>query len=542
MTSEPSPPHPPGPPETLSWQSSPMFVVYAVDGTVLDASASYCALVERPIDEVVGRPWPDLAPGEEDLGWQQLRYSVAALATQQVLVVDMPTRIGGEARWFRWTEWAIRDEAGELVQVRSTAIDVTDLHEARAAVTAGLDAIVQARALGRRDVLDRLHDGALQQLTAARWAVDAGDRVDAGALIDSAIAAVVFSMDTLSPPSAPPSRLPPTDPFWRSMMMPSRGVELPDELRAAVIDSVMGAVALVSATGSVWLEPRTRLGLFDERSDVDLASLLAAAHPDDRSGLAAAVVQALGGEDARVQWRFREPERGWHHLYTWLTPLREVAGTPRVALALSMDITDIGGDSLRDVMAAQLAERRRIATDLHDDALQRLAGLRWALVAAGVDAALIDELDQVDASMRGDLVRMRTPVDRFGLVVALQHLVDVTSTPCALHLPDGLDDLEYEVADQLWRAAREALRNVDRHARATSAALTVRIDADHAELEVADDGVGMVAERLIGAVRGGHLGLATLREAVVGQGGTFEIGRSDSGGTLVLLGLPRRRD
>jgi signal transduction histidine kinase len=102
--------------------------------------------------------------------------------------------------------------------------------------------------------------------------------------------------------------------------------------------------------------------------------------------------------------------------------------------------------------------------------------------------------------------------------------------------------VEYEVADQLWRAAREALRNVDRHARATAAALTVRVHAEHVELEVADDGVGMVAGRLIGAVRGGHLGLATLREAMVGQGGTFEIGRRDSGGTLLHLTLPRRRD
>ncbi len=515
-----------------------MFVVYGIDGTVRDASASYCALVGLALDEVVGRPWPDLVEGERELGWQQLRYSVAALATQQVLVVDMPTRIDGEALWLRWTEWAVRDDDGRLVQVQSTAVDVTDLHVARAAVTAGLDAIVAARALGRRDVVDRLHDGALQQLTAARWAIEAGDSADAATLVESAIGAVTFSMDTLSPPDAPVSRRPPDDPFWRSMMMPSRGPEVPSDVHAEVVESILGAVALVSATGSVWLEPRTRLGMFDERSDIDLATFLAALHPDDREVVAAAVVTVLGGEDARVQWRFREPVRGWHHMYTWLTPLADVPGRPRVAVALTMDITDVGGDSLRDVMAAQLAERQRVARDLHDDVLQQLAGLRWALVAADVDTALLAELDAVDASVRGELLRLRSAVDRFGPVIALQQLVDATLTPCSLELPAELDDLPAAVADQLWRVAREALRNVDRHARAAAASLVVQLQDDHVSLEILDDGEGLAPGRLLAAARSGHLGVATMRDAAVGQGGTFELGPRRSGGTRLFLTLP----
>ncbi len=524
--------------QTLAWQSSPMFVVYDVAGIVLDASISYCSLVGRPLDAVKGRPWPDLVVGEEALGREQLRYSLTALATQDVLVVDMPTRADGEARWFRWTEWAVRDETGCLVQVRSTAIDITDLHEARAAVAAGLDAVVHARALGRRDVLDRLHDGALQQLTAARWAIQAGDQASAASLVDSAIAAVSDSMDTLSTPGAPPSRLPANDPFWRTMMVPARSAQLPDDLRSAVADTVFGAVALVSATGSVWLEPNTRRGMFDEHTDIDVATLLAEVHPDDRDAVAAAIVQALGGNDAWVQWRFRDSEHRWRHIYSWLTPLAEVRNRPNVAVALSMDLTELDGDSLRDVMAAQLAERHRVARDLHDDVLQRLAGLRWALVAAGVEPRLVDDVDEIDAAIRVELGRLRSAVARFGLVVALQQLADSSATPCSLDLPAGLDTLPVDIADQLWRVAREGLHNVDRHADASVVNVTVRRFADRVELDIVDDGTGLEPGRVMAALRAGHLGVATMREAVVAMGGVIELGPASGAGTRLGMMLP----
>ena len=77
-----------------------------------------------------------------------------------------------------------------------------------------------------------------------------------------------------------------------------------------------------------------------------------------------------------------------------------------------MDITDVGGDSLRDVMAAQLAERQRVARDLHDDVLQQLAGLRWALVAADVDAALVEAMTRLPAAKAAGEVAKKLGLDR----------------------------------------------------------------------------------------------------------------------------------
>lgn len=525
----------------VTWSAEPIYAVWDVDGTVRQASASYAALVGLTLDEIIGRRWPELVPGEADLSWRQLRFSVTALQTEPLLVVDMPTQATGESLWFRWTEWAIRDEHGQLVQVHSTAIDVTELHEARAAIAASLDAVVDAHARGRREVLDRLHDGAVQQLTAARWAVDAGDLPNASALIREAVGAVLASMDSLEPIRQPATlRRPPADPFWRQMLASSRARELPPQLRESVVAAVADAVALVSATGSVWLEPGARLGMFDDRADVDIPMLLSAVHPDDRGPVATGIVQALSGDDVRVHWRFRHPEAGWRHLCSWLTPLPERADEPRVAVALTMDITDDDRNTVNDVMAAQVAERERIARDLHDDVLQQMAGLRWMLQAGASPADAVAELDAVEGALRARLAEMHTPVARFGLERSLLHLLDETRTPTQLLMSTADPVVPAGVADVVWRCAREGLRNVDRHAQAVSAVVDVTVDEHSVVLRVTDDGVGIDQQAMLAAGRQGHLGVVAMRDAVGALGGRLELRRHHAGGTMLRVELPLR--
>ncbi|MFM2076334.1 MAG: fold, partial [Actinomycetota bacterium] len=205
----------------VAWQTSPIYVVWDVDGTVRAASPSYAALVNLPVDEVVGRVWPDLVVGEEAIGWQQLRLSVETLRAAPVVVVDMPTTATGDTRWLRWTEWAVRDATGALVEVHSTAIDVTELHEARDALASVFETVVAARAQGRQEVVEQLHNGAVQQLVAARWALGTGDADAARILMDDALSAVRSSMETLDQP-VPPAAGPPSPPFWQQVPTAAR--------------------------------------------------------------------------------------------------------------------------------------------------------------------------------------------------------------------------------------------------------------------------------------------------------------------------------
>lgn len=275
------------------------------------------------------------------------------------------------------------------------------------------------------------------------------------------------------------------------------------------------------------------------RVDVDLAAVLSGTHPDDRAALAAAVVDAVDGTETRVHWRFRHAVQGWRSLSTWLAPLPLLPNEPRLALAFTLDITPDLGAPAPDVVSVQLAERARIARELHDDALQQLAGLRWLLGGHDVDQQVLAELDGVEAALRSHLHRLHSSVERFGLRVALEHLVDTTATPVVLQVPDGVDELAPELAETLWRSAREALRNVDHHARASSATVAVEVDDRHVAITVTDDGVGVDPARLVSARADGHLGVTSMREAAVALGGRLVLTTPEGGGTQVRVELPR---
>ena len=525
--------------ETIAWHSSPIYVVWDIDGTVRSASESYAAHFGMQVADLIGCRWPDLVPEESALAWQQLRFSLAALEREPIVVMDMPESSTGPTRWYRWTEWAVHDDTGCIVQVRSTAVEVTELHEARAALASVIDAVVAARTEGRREVVEQLHQGAVQHLVAARWALDQGDTADAAAMVDDALGAVRSSMDMLDVPVPREVVLPAEDPFWRQMSDATRRDDLPEQLRSAVLDVLGSAVAVVASTGAIWLAPNARGSLWDEGVDVDLAAVLSGTHPDDRAALAAAVIDAVDGTETRVHWRFRHAVQGWRSLSTWLAPLPLLPNEPRLALAFTIDITLDFDAPAPDVVSVQLAERARIARELHDDALQQLAGLRWLLGGHDVDEQVLAELDGVEAAIRSHLHRLHSSVERFGLRVALEHLADTTATPIVLQVPEGVDELPPELAETLWRSAREALRNVDHHARASSVAVAVEVGDRHVAITVTDDGVGVDPARLVSARADGHLGVTSMREAAVALGGRLALTTPEGGGTQVRVELPR---
>jgi signal transduction histidine kinase len=91
-----------------------------------------------------------------------------------------------------------------------------------------------------------------------------------------------------------------------------------------------------------------------------------------------------------------------------------------------------------------------------------------------------------------------------------------------------------------YRVAAEALRNVERHARATRVAVTLQRTAAGVELAVADDGTGFTPEERRRRAEDGHVGLSLLEELAAGSGGALAIRSAPGGGTTVALELPVR--
>ena len=219
----------------------------------------------------------------------------------------------------------------------------------------------------------------------------------------------------------------------------------------------------------------------------------------------------------------------------------------RLYLICGTDITErkrheeeVRTSRTRIVTAADDA-RRRLERDLHDGAQQRLVALLLSLRAtrkeaerdpalqARIDAA-IDELSGALHDLR-ELARGIHPValTRRGLPAALRLVADRSPVPVELTMP--ADRYEEAVEATAYYVVVEALTNVAKYARASSAA--VRIDAfdGHLVVEVVDDGVG-------GADAAAGSGLSGLADRVAALDGSFTVESAPGAGTRIRAEIP----
>ena len=209
---------------------------------------------------------------------------------------------------------------------------------------------------------------------------------------------------------------------------------------------------------------------------------------------------------------------------------------------------------LESALDASSAERRRIASDLHDGVVQDLAGVALVLSGAalqpGMPQAALTALEESASEVRETIGSLRTllveiyPPNLFeeGLESALDDLasragnrgVDVEVTaPDANQLPKTPTAL-------IYRAAQEGLRNVVSHSRAKNAWVTLSQTSTSAVLEVRDNGVGFDDSRLEAAFTEGHLGIRALSGLASDAGGTLKVSSMPAGGTCLRLEVPLR--
>jgi signal transduction histidine kinase len=207
---------------------------------------------------------------------------------------------------------------------------------------------------------------------------------------------------------------------------------------------------------------------------------------------------------------------------------------------------------VRQVTQAQEEERLRIARELHDETAQELVHLVRKLEQLGESAGqtLATPIQELLAMTRDTLrsVRrfshdLRPPVlDDLGLVAAIEMVVeDATS-----RLSDGAQletigephrvDRAVELA--LFRIAQEALRNVEKHAHATSATVELQFEDHQIRLSVSDNGRGFSPPRNLSQLaRLGSLGLLGMKERADLVGGSFEVRSSPGHGSKVAVSV-----
>jgi signal transduction histidine kinase len=199
-------------------------------------------------------------------------------------------------------------------------------------------------------------------------------------------------------------------------------------------------------------------------------------------------------------------------------------------------------------------ERRRIAADLHDGVVQDLAGIYYSLSAAA-DSSNPDLPPEIRATLREAATGTRDSMRRIrsllveihppnlqaaGLEAALGDLLSPLPSrgiDVALDVSDGLP-LDDETELLFYRAAGEAIRNVERHAGATHLSVYVGQRNGRVRLEVVDDGVGFTPARREQSRAEGHVGLSLLEELAARMNGTLEVRSTPGEGTSFVLEVP----
>jgi two-component system NarL family sensor kinase len=198
-------------------------------------------------------------------------------------------------------------------------------------------------------------------------------------------------------------------------------------------------------------------------------------------------------------------------------------------------------------------ERRRIARDIHDGPVQELSGLAMRLSAEAERASEPEAtaaFRDAAAAVRGSVRTLRSAifgiyppnVRAAGLGPALSDLTAHLSNEGLQLDLDVRDPQGYgpEVDGLLFRACREAIRNVEAHAGARHVAVSVFRRNGRAVLEVLDDGRGVREEEVSRAAADGHFGLQLLRDVVRDSNGDVEVHAEEDGGTLVHVEVPVR--
>jgi ligand-binding sensor domain-containing protein/signal transduction histidine kinase len=201
----------------------------------------------------------------------------------------------------------------------------------------------------------------------------------------------------------------------------------------------------------------------------------------------------------------------------------------------------------------RLAERTRIAQELHDTLLQGFLSASMQLHVATdtlpegsaartglarVEALMRQVIDEGRNAVRGLRSASAGPYDLEQALSGVPQELGLTSSAGFRVIVEGQPrPLKPLVRDEVYRIGREALVNAFRHAHATTVEVELEYAARHLRMLVRDDGIGIKYE-VLKSGSDGHWGLSGMRERAERIGGRFKVFSRDAAGTEVELWIP----
>jgi signal transduction histidine kinase len=204
----------------------------------------------------------------------------------------------------------------------------------------------------------------------------------------------------------------------------------------------------------------------------------------------------------------------------------------------------------------RLAERERIARDLHDTLLQGIQGVIFRFHAAAqqlpepspvreVMERVLERADQVLVEGRDRVKDLRTSVDGVtNLAAALarvgRELAVDTRIEFAVFVEGDAREVNALVRDEAYWIAHEAMVNAFHHGQARHIEVEIAFNARQLRVRVRDDGCGVDSRVLEAGGKPGHWGMAGMRERAWNINGRIDTWSRHGVGTEVELRIPGR--
>ena len=216
-------------------------------------------------------------------------------------------------------------------------------------------------------------------------------------------------------------------------------------------------------------------------------------------------------------------------------------------------------EAQRRLLTEREEERKRLARELHDDVIQDLLSVNYELGDITDDSAasgaLKADLGDISESIRELVVDLRRicgdlrppTIDSLGMVAALQSYSQLwserTGIPVAFDPSPNLRRLPEAIELSVFRIIQEGLRNVRKHARASSVEVHLRHETPRRLIvSVADDGRGLPEDfNLSRLAIEGHYGLLGLSERVALLDGRMRLENQPGGGVMLEVEVPHPR-
>lgn len=212
-------------------------------------------------------------------------------------------------------------------------------------------------------------------------------------------------------------------------------------------------------------------------------------------------------------------------------------------------LLDVRRRLVAESMQADERTNRDLAEHLHDGPLQTLLAARMELdeVRERIPDPALDmvyaALNETAAGLRSTVTALHPQVlAQLGLAPGVRELLRHTETRGDFIIDADLEDVGRPASQALlYRAARELLANINKHAGATEVTVRLFRAGDRIVLTVADDGAGFEPSIVEQRVAEGHIGLASLQARFDSMGGAMMIESKIDHGTLVTVTSPPER-